>query len=910
MRRISPEKEIMYISNVIDKNISANKILNDRGLLSQNILSQLRNLVEDIAILINNKENNLTNDTHYDNVSPSLKYISSKSKYKYIFKFHDYLQSTASHYTPNDGDAERLLLFYFRYMCMLKDTLKNEFDINILNNLKDFPIYEDNLTKEHYELISSKIEEVNLKTNKSLIQGRFYVNKVRPIYSNGKLYYEITLTKATDYINKFERITMYSKLFIPDNYSIKLSYIEKEVEIISNKTKIKVIDNFIISIRPCELKNIGKILNLDYRIEEGYSEYTKLMIMMTRDETTLLEELMKSDEEFNEIISEIKQNAKNNNLSNLLIQIRKYIFKEVPGINILKYLLCKLENVVIKSQIDSNPNTNLSNLCLKNKSIPFDTMPYAMSLSGYNTSWKHLVQSIDMKDREHELLARYIRFNCENNNILYTSISEVEDYGDVNILVEKYNNLLVEKRIDTSGKGKIIIEHDYLYINSYEVDSINIIKQLQNYKAPSDNELKECIDNSIYNYPIMDLTEDKVDIINKILRNESVVIIHGPAGTGKTKMLEVLAEIYGDYKKIFIANTNTAKDNLERRISDIDKANSTFQTVHNYVRNNYDSYDILIVDECSTISNKDMYSIISRNSFKLIILSGDIYQIESIKYGNWFSLSYNYFKKDFVYDLSCNNRTDDTDLLELWQLVRDNDDKAISKINSQEYSKPIGEKIFERKSADEISLCLNYDGLYGINNINKIMQEKNPGEEFKIGVDTYKINDPVVFNDCPRFKPILYNNMKGTIKNIEIDDVNDYVWFTVEINEIVHNYFGIYTDIELIEYTEDNKTVVRFFVKKFKDTNEDDEDYQNIIPFNLAYAVSIHKAQGLEYESVKIIITSNIEDNITKNIFYTAITRTKKKLTIFWSPESQKKVFENFKIRTNSRDISILKTKI
>ena len=900
----------MYISNVIDKNISANKILNDRGLLSQNILSQLRNLVEDIAILINNKENNLTNDTHYDNVSPSLKYISSKSKYKYIFKFHDYLQSTASHYTPNDGDAERLLLFYFRYICMLKDTLKNEFDINILNNLKDFPIYEDNLTKEHYELISSKIEEVNLKTNKSLIQGRFYVNKVRPIYSNGKLYYEITLTKATDYINKFERITMYSKLFIPDNYSIKLSYIEKEVEIISNKTKIKVIDNFIISIRPCELKNIGKILNLDYRIEEGYSEYTKLMIMMTRDETTLLEELMKSDEEFNEIISEIKQSAKNNNLSNLLIQIRKYIFKEVPGINILKYLLCKLENVVIKSQIDSNPNTNLSNLCLKNKSIPFDTMPYAMSLSGYNTSWNHLVQSIDMKDREHELLARYIRFNCENNNILYTSISEVEDYGDVNILVEKYNNLLVEKRIDTSGKGKIIIEHDYLYINSYEVDSINIIKQLQNYKAPSDNELKECIDNSIYNYPIMDLTEDKVEIINKILRNESVVIIHGPAGTGKTKMLEVLAEIYGDYKKIFIANTNTAKDNLERRISDIDKANSTFQTVHNYVRNNYDSYDILIVDECSTISNKDMYSIISRNSFKLIILSGDIYQIESIKYGNWFSLSYNYFKKDFVYDLSCNNRTDDADLLELWQLVRDNDDKAISKINSQEYSKPIGEKIFERKSADEISLCLNYDGLYGINNINKIMQEKNPGEEFKIGVDTYKINDPVVFNDCPRFKLILYNNMKGTIKNIEIDDVNDYVWFTIEINEIVHNYFGIYTDIELIEYTEDNKTVVRFFVKKFKDTNEDDENYQNIIPFNLAYAVSIHKAQGLEYESVKIIITSNIEDNITKNIFYTAITRTKKKLTIFWSPESQKKVFENFKIRTNSRDISILKTKI
>ena len=58
MKRISPEREIIYISNVIEKNIDANKILNDRGLLSQNVLSQLRNLVEDIAILINNKENN------------------------------------------------------------------------------------------------------------------------------------------------------------------------------------------------------------------------------------------------------------------------------------------------------------------------------------------------------------------------------------------------------------------------------------------------------------------------------------------------------------------------------------------------------------------------------------------------------------------------------------------------------------------------------------------------------------------------------------------------------------------------------------------------------------------------------------------------------------------------------------
>ena len=34
-------------------------------------MSQLRNLVEDVAILLNNKINNLNLDTHYDNVSNS-----------------------------------------------------------------------------------------------------------------------------------------------------------------------------------------------------------------------------------------------------------------------------------------------------------------------------------------------------------------------------------------------------------------------------------------------------------------------------------------------------------------------------------------------------------------------------------------------------------------------------------------------------------------------------------------------------------------------------------------------------------------------------------------------------------------------------------------------------------------------
>ena len=906
MGRIKPEQEIIYICSVIDKNIEAHKILKDRGLLSENILSQLRNLTEDVAIFINNTENSLSLDIHYNNVDDSIKYVSSVKKYKYISVFHKFLQSTASHYTPSEDDAERLVLYYFRYICMIKQTLEN-LGIIVLKKLEDFPIYEDNLTKEHYKNIGNVIDTVGNVKSKALKSGRFYVVKNKPIYANGKLYYEITLTKATDYTNKFERILMYTKYYIPDNYSIKISYQEKSIELFSLRTKIKVIDNYFISIRPCELKNIGLIFGINNKIDDNYAEYSNLMRILTDEEKTLLELVLMDNELFEKYIEKIKGNAENNNITNLLVMIREHLLSSKKGRNILRYFLVKPDNKVIKTQLCDYPNNYISYLYLVNQSIPFDSMPYAMSLFNHNISWIHLINAIDIEGRNFELLGRYIKNNCESNNILYTSCDEVDKFGNIDELIEEYNDSLVRYGIDRQQKGKLVKEYDNVYIKSYEDTSIEIINTLNSYKSNIQKEFAEVVDNKKEEYLNMDLSEDKKEILNDIFRNHSIGIIHGPAGTGKTKMLEVLSMIFCGYSKIFLSNTNTAVENLRARISGIDLFNSTFKTVANYNKYDDNDYDILIIDECSMISNKDMLKAIKKQRYKLVILAGDVFQIESIKYGNWFSLSYYLFKNEFVYDLIQTNRTDDIELLELWKMIRDNDDNALNKINSQEYSSPIDFKeIFNKKDTDEIILCLNYDGLYGINNINKVLQAKNSNIEYTIGVDTFKIEDPIVFNDCPRFRE-LYNNLKGTIKNIEKDNENDCVWFTILVDDILYNSENNYEILENM----DNKTMIRLYVRNFKDTNDDDDDRnEHIIPFNLAYAVSIHKAQGLEYNSVKIIITSNVEEQITKNIFYTAITRTKKYLKIFWSPESQMKIFDNMKKRNSTKDVAILKNKI
>ena len=63
----------------------------------------------------------------------------------------------------------------------------------------------------------------------------------------------------------------------------------------------------------------------------------------------------------------------------------------------------------------------------------------------------------------------------------------------------------------------------------------------------------------------------------------------------------------------------------------------------------------------------------------------------------------------------------------------------------------------------------------------------------------------------------------------------------------------------------------------------------------------------MEYSSVKIVITDEVDELITHNIFYTAITRAQKKLKIYWTPEVEKKVLSTIKLKDINKDINILK---
>ena len=85
---------------------------------------------------------------------------------------------------------------------------------------------------------------------------------------------------------------------------------------------------------------------------------------------------------------------------------------------------------------------------------------------------------------------------------------------------------------------------------------------------------------------------------------------------------------------------------------------------------------------------------------------------------------------------------------------------------------------------------------------------------------------------------------------------------------------------------------------------------KSVVPFQLAYAVSIHKEQGLEYDSVKIVIPDSNSEKITHGIFYTAITRAKKKLRIYWSSETMQEIISKFSAEeSKNKSLEIIKGK-
>lgn len=889
-------KKIFDTNKVIEKNISKFDD-SERGLLSQNILSQLRNLIEYIFLKIYNHRENKSLEPKYENFRIAEKYVKSIGTLRFLGKFHDLLQVSASHYTLDENASERLMLKYYEYLLKIKSFLLKEYSIEVFLNINEFPIKLDKNTQEYYQKISEKI---NIPLTVKTLKGRYYIQKIKPFFINNEVYYEITFTESHDKVSKFDRIIAFTKLDITQNYAVDLFIGKANINLLGKKMPINIINSWEVSIRPCELNNFAKIFGLYINIQSTHSEYKELMQFLTQTSFSLNEFVVQEQGYYDFIKNKI---TKGNKIQffDVLDNCRELLLRNNNGSNIIRYLLYIMNNRIIKQQTHNKSNFKLSNLLLQWGCIPFDQMPFTTSLINHNPRIYDLFECISPEKREHEFLAKFIQNNTEMKGELFTPLNELEKFDNVNILIQKYNKLIYK---NTQSNRQIEFYKDnFLYMKGYKENAIEIIKKFieisnerfENYS----NYLNSFFEETDYTIDC----EDKKKFLIKMFENSKVGMIYGAAGTGKSTMINHISHVFKDYKKIYLAQTNPATDNLERKV---DTSNCEFMTITKFLsyRNTNTEYAILFIDESSTVNNSDMLSILNKASFTLIVLVGDIFQIESIRFGNWFEISKNFLPQNTIFELTKPYRSENDNLLELWDKVRNIKEDISEHIQRNGYSTYLDESIFENHQDNEIILCLNYDGLYGINNINRFLQANNPNKTIEWRNLIYKINDPILFNDTKRFGEAIYNNLKGKILDIKVLDKQ--IVFNIEIDKVINELDTHMYDFELVS-SDSPKSVIKFNVDEFPTTDEDNHSSDALVPFQVAYAVSIHKAQGLEYNSVKIVITDEVEEQITHNIFYTAITRAKEELKIYWSPETENKILHGLKQRNNKKDVGLLR---
>lgn len=149
------DKAIKNIDKAIYNNIES--LPNNRWLLAQNILSQLRNLLEHIFLkfYIDNIGKEL--DDNYENLKSAIKYVySNEWKYKLFKRFHKSLQISVSHYTLDKENSERLMLNYLEYLYKIKKFLNDKYNLSILDNIEKFPTNINSSNRKYYENIVKK----------------------------------------------------------------------------------------------------------------------------------------------------------------------------------------------------------------------------------------------------------------------------------------------------------------------------------------------------------------------------------------------------------------------------------------------------------------------------------------------------------------------------------------------------------------------------------------------------------------------------------------------------------------------------------------------------------------------------------------------------------------------------------
>jgi exodeoxyribonuclease V alpha subunit len=366
----------------------------------------------------------------------------------------------------------------------------------------------------------------------------------------------------------------------------------------------------------------------------------------------------------------------------------------------------------------------------------------------------------------------------------------------------------------------------------------------------------------------LELTAEQKQAVLAAVKNRLTIITGGP-GTGKTTIIRAIIEILKANRKSIMIAAPTGR--AAKRIEE----SSFYQasTIHRLLKVNPESgqfvhnaqnplkTDAIIVDEFSMVDSAILYSLLQALADKTqLIVIGDKDQLPSVGPGNvlrdmiqseyfntiYLSRNFRQNQDSLIVENAFRVNSGETLLFPAYSPELDfvflpvqNEAQVLEKVEGivRYYQ---NEYPFN-STALQILMPM-YRGDAGIDQINRLIQEKFNPEPFLLKKEkmAFKRLDKVMQTKNDYDKQV-FNGDLGIIEDYDARD-----------KQLSVNYDG-----SIVGYGAD----------------ELDE-------LTLSYAVSVHKAQGSEYDIVVLGLLPSHSRMLSRELFYTAITRARKKLIL------------------------------
>ena len=463
-----------------------------------------------------------------------------------------------------------------------------------------------------------------------------------------------------------------------------------------------------------------------------------------------------------------------------------------------------------------------------------------------------------------------------------------------NALNKEFNIILGDEVFESvlnelAESNKIVFKDRKIYLEKYYTAEENVAKSLKKIDSHSIQKIADLMDKlvNLEKRIGIDYNADQEKAITSALNNNITIISGGP-GTGKTTIINAITKLYIENNKLgpqdileniaLLAPTGRASKKLATSTS------LPAYTIHRYLKWYKDSNDffyneynktnhkLIIVDEVSMI-DIDLFNALLKgiSSNVKLILVGDTFQLPSVgpglvlddlissEYFNFVPLNQIYRQSDNSYIPYLAKDIKNKEISE--EILTKKDDYAFFQVNSNKIKEMIEQiiKISVKKKISEKNMQIlapMYKGENGIDNLNVALQNiYNPASIRKNEINymdvIYRENDKVLqlVNDLDKN---VFNGDIGYIKSI----VGNTITIDFEGNIVVYQK----KDLKQIKH---------------------------------AYAITIHKSQGSEFEHVIMPISTSYYKMLYNKLIYTGVSRAKKSLTIVGDAQAFARAINN-----------------